>query len=130
MAEGYLRQFAKASFDIYSAGIEAHGLNPRAVAVMREDDIDISGHASDLIGGYQNVDFDYVITVCDHARANCPPFPRQVKMIHHSFTDPANAQGTEEEIMDAFRTTRNEIKYYCRNLIKQMQKTVLQKTDY
>jgi arsenate reductase len=125
MAEGYLRYFAKGHFDIYSAGIETHGLNPRAVTVMQEDGIDISGHTSDLISKYQNIDFDYVITVCDQARTHCPQFAAKVKMIHHSFTDPAKVQGTEDEIMNAFRTTREQIKIYCRDFIEQMQETGL-----
>jgi arsenate reductase (thioredoxin) len=114
MAEGYLRHFAAGRADIYSAGIETHGVNARAIASMQEDGIDISGHTSNNIDEYSASDFDYVITVCDNAREQCPWFPATVQQFHHNFSDPAKATGTEEEIMDWFRDVRIQIKVYCR----------------
>lgn len=75
LAEGYLRHFAAGRAEVYSAGVETHGLNPKAVETMRADGIDISKHTSNNINEYQDVAFDYVITVCDHAREVCPFFP-------------------------------------------------------
>ncbi len=117
IAEGYLRYFAKGKAEIYSAGIEIHGVNPRAVISMKEDGIDISNHTSNHINEYSCIDFDFVITVCDHARENCPYFPTKAKKFHHDFTDPAKAKGTEEEIMQQFAEVRNEIKAYSEKFI-------------
>lgn len=114
IAEGYLRVFAAGKAEVYSAGVETHGVNPRAVAVMAEDGIDISGHTSNNIGEYAGVPFDYVITVCDNAKERCPFFPGEAQRFHYNFPDPAKAAGTEEEIMQQFREVREMIKEYCR----------------
>lgn len=116
MAEGYLRHFAGDKATVYSAGIETHGLNPGAVATMKEDGIDISSHTSNHVDEYRHIPFDLVLTVCDHAREHCPWFPTQARRIHHSFRDPAKATGSEEEIMATFREVRDEIRSYCRAL--------------
>jgi len=118
MAEGYLRHFAGEKVIVYSAGIETHGVNPRAIAVMQEDGIDLSGHTSNHIDEYLHLSIYLVLTVCDHARESCPFLPAK-KIIHHSFSDPAKETGTESEIMDSFRKVRDEIKIYCRQLIEQ-----------
>ena len=122
MAEGYLRQYADASVEVYSAGIEAHGLNPDAVASMARDGVDISGQKSTLVDEYLHVAFDLILTVCDNAQENCPIFTVQpgtpTLRLHHSFPDPAKAQGTPEEIQAAFDTVRDQIKDYCRRLIE------------
>jgi arsenate reductase len=117
MAEAYLRYYAKDTAIIYSAGIEAHGVNPKAIVVMKDDGIDISNHTSNNIEEYRNADFDYVITVCDHAKENCPFFPSTAKKFHHNFPDPAKAKGSDEEIMQEFRNVRDMIKTYCRTFI-------------
>jgi arsenate reductase len=114
LAEGYLRHYAGEWANVYSAGVETHGVNPRAIATMREDGIDISAHTSNHVDEYRDIPFDYVITVCDHAREVCPYFPTQAAKFHHNFTDPAKATGTEEEIMASFRRVREEVKQYCR----------------
>lgn len=114
IAEGYLRYFSAGKANIYSAGIETHGVNPRAIATMKEDGIDISAHTSNHVDEYTDVDFDYVITVCDNAKENCPYFPTNAIKLHHNFPDPAKAQGTEEEIMAEFRRVREMIKEYCK----------------
>jgi arsenate reductase len=119
IAEGYLRYFAGTRADIYSAGVETHGVNPRAIATMQEDGMDISGHTSNNISEYQHIDFDFVITVCDNAKERCPFFPTRAKKFHQNFPDPAKATGTEEEIREQFRQVRRQIKDYCRQFIAQ-----------
>jgi arsenate reductase len=112
LAEGYLRHFHGDVATVYSAGIETHGVNPRAVAVMAEVGIDISMQTSNHVDEYLHIPFDLVLTVCDHASEQCPVFPGSVKRIHHNFTDPAKARGTEEEVMAMFRQVRDEVKNY------------------
>ncbi|MFN6037704.1 MAG: arsenate reductase ArsC [Bacteroidota bacterium] len=118
IAEGYLQYFSGDNSEVYSAGVETHGVNPRAIKIMAEDDIDISTHTSNHVDEYKNIDFDLVLTVCDHAREVCPYFPTNAKKIHHNFPDPAKAKGTEEEIMNEFRNARNLIKDFCQELVK------------
>jgi arsenate reductase len=112
MAEGFLRHYADGRAEIYSAGIEAHGVNPKAVSVMKEAGIDISGHTSNKVDEYSALPFDYIITVCDHARENCPYLPGPARRFHHNFPDPAKARGSEEEILHEFRRTRDMIRDY------------------
>ena len=115
IAEGYLKKFGGSRAEVYSAGVEVHGLNPRAVAIMKEDGIDISHQTSNHIDEYRDTNFDFVITVCDHARESCPYFPSNAKQFHHNFPDPAKANGNETEIMQQFRAVRDMIKDYCKN---------------
>ncbi len=117
IAEGYLKYFAGDKAEVYSAGIETHGVNPRAVATMEQDGIDISQQTSNNVEEYKDVNFDYVITVCDNAKENCPYFPSQAKTLHYNFPDPAKATGTEKEIMEQFEIVRNRIKGYCRQFV-------------
>ena len=117
MAEGYLRKFGNNKIEVYSAGIEMHGVNPRAIQVMKEDGVDISRHTSNHVNEYQAIPFDVVITVCDNARENCPYFPGKVQRFHYDFPDPAKATGTEEEIMNSFRKTRDMIRDYCSDFV-------------
>lgn len=120
IAEGYLRYFAGGMAEIYSAGVETHGVNPRAIAIMMEDGIDISGHTSNNVNEYKGIPFDYVITVCDHAKERCPYFPSAAKRLHYNFPDPAKATGTDNEIMAAFRSVREMIRQYCRQFINDL----------
>ena len=122
IAEGYLKKFAGSTAEVYSAGVETHGLNPRAVQVMSEDGIDISHHTSNNISKYRDINFDYVITVCDSAKERCPVFPSTAKQFHYDFPDPARAKGTEEEILSEFRKVREQIKAYCKNFITTIMK--------
>jgi arsenate reductase (thioredoxin) len=117
MAHGYLKFFAGNAAQIYSAGIETHGVNPKAVKVMTEDHIDISGHTSNNVDEYANIDFDAVITVCDNANEACPFFPGNVQRFHQNFPDPAKAKGTDEEVMDEFRAVRDMIKAYSADFV-------------
>lgn len=113
MAEGWLRYFAGENAEVFSAGIEAHGLHPTAVEVMKEAGVDISRHTSKRVDELGEVEFDYVITVCDNAREQCPYFPARVQQVHHDFVDPAKATGKAEEIIEVFRNVRDQIKVYC-----------------
>ena len=117
IAEGYLRHFAKDKAVIYSAGVETHGVNPKAIAVMAEDKIDISTHTSNNIDEYFNVHFDFVITVCDNAKERCPFFPTQAKKFHYNFPDPAKATGTDDEVMAEFGLVRDMIKAYANDFV-------------
>jgi len=119
LAEGYLRHFAGKKALVYSAGIETHGVNPMAIETMKEDGIDISQHTSNHIDEYRDIDFDFLVTVCDHARESCPFFPTRAKKFHHNFPDPAKATGSPEEIKTAFRKVREQIKAYCYNFVQE-----------
>lgn len=118
MAHGYLKQFAGKNANIYSAGVAIHGLNPFAIGIMAEDGIDISKHTSNHVDEYADIPFDYVITVCDHAKESCPLFPGTAKMLHHNFKDPSAASGTAKAIVEAFRTTREAIKSFCKDFVE------------
>jgi arsenate reductase len=117
IAEGYLQYFAGKTAKVYSAGVETHGVNPKAIAVMKDDGIDISNHTSNNISEYSNIEFDYIITVCDNAKERCPYFPSKAKKFHYNFPDPAKAVGTEEDILKQFKLVRNMIKEYSKNFI-------------
>jgi arsenate reductase len=117
IAEGYLRHFAGDKAEIYSAGVETHGVNPKAIETMNEDGIDISHHTSNNIEEYRNFDFDFVITVCDNAKERCPFFPSNAKKFHYNFPDPAKAAGTDHEIKQEFRNVRQLIKNYAETFV-------------
>ncbi len=119
MAEGYLKHFAGNKANIYSAGIETHGVNLRAIAIMQEDGIDISAHTSNNVDEYRNIHFDYVLTVCDNAKENCPYFPTAAQRFHHNFPDPAKATGDEAAVSEQFRNVRDMIKAYCEGFVKE-----------
>ena len=117
IAEGYLRHFAGDKAEVYSAGVETHGVNPRAIQTMKEDGIDISGHTSNNINEYRDIDFDFVITVCDNAKERCPFFPSQAQKFHYNFPDPAKATGTEEAVKQYFRVVRDMIREYSQAFV-------------
>lgn len=117
IAEGYLRNFAEQKAEIFSAGVETHGVNPKAIETMKEDGIDISHHTSNNIDEYRNIDFDFVITVCDNAKERCPFFPTKAQKFHYNFADPAKATGNDEEISEEFRKVRQQIKEYCEKFV-------------
>ena len=118
IAHGYLKKFVEDKAEIYSAGVETHGVNPKAIATMQEDGIDISNHTSNNVNEYRDIDFDYVITVCDHAKEVCPYFPSNVALFHYNFPDPAKAKGTDEEIKREFERVREMIKRYSMEFAK------------
>jgi arsenate reductase len=118
IAEAYLRFFAGDSAEIFSAGVETHGVNPRAITTLAEDGLDINHHTSNHVDEYVGIPFDYIITVCDHAQERCPLFPSSAQRFHFNFPDPAKAQGTEEEIMQQFAAVREQIKQYCKEFVQ------------
>jgi arsenate reductase len=120
MAHGYLETFSKGKATIYSAGIETHGLNPGAVKTMAEDAIDISHYTSNHVNEYESINFDFIITVCDHANENCPYIPsKKAIRLHHNFSDPSKVSGSPVQIKSAFINTRDEIKAYCANFVSE-----------
>jgi len=118
IAEGYLRFYVNDKANIYSAGIETHGVNRRAIQVMTDDGMDISSHTSNHVDEYKDIPFDYVITVCDNANEACPFFPGNGKRFHHNFPDPAKAIGTHEEVMAEFANVRDMIKTWMADFVK------------
>ena len=118
IAEGYLKHFAEHKANIYSAGIETHGVNPTAIKVMAEDGIDISYQTSNNVNEYLEVDFDLILTVCNHAEENCPYFPSKALRFHYNFPDPSKSTGTEEEMLNEFREVRDQIKAYTKRFLR------------
>lgn len=116
MAEGLLKNLLQ-NVGVYSAGIETHGVNPKAIKVMDEFNIDLRRHTSNHIEEYSCVDFNHIITVCDHAAENCPHFPSEAQMHHFNFPDPSKARGNEEEILNEFRRVRCLIKEYLEKFV-------------
>jgi len=117
IADGYLRAFSPEGTNVYSAGVETHGVNPKAIQTMKGDGIDISNHTSNNVSEYGDIDFDYIITVCDNAKERCPYFPSNAHRFHMNFPDPAKAQGTEKEIDAQFAEVRDMVKLYCKEFI-------------
>ncbi len=119
MAEGWVRRLKSDIVEPYSAGIETHGLNASAVAVMAEAGVDISGHRSKLADELKAIEFDYVITVCDHAAEHCPLFQGEAKVLHFGFEDPprlAKDANTVQEKLDCYRMVRDEIKGFVEKM--------------
>jgi arsenate reductase len=118
MAHGYLSKFKKCETEIYSAGIETHGINQKAIEIMKLDGVDISHHTSNNVNDYTDINFDYILTVCDHAKENCPHFPSSTLKFHYNFIDPSKSIGTEQEIEKQFIETRDTIKQYIERFCK------------
>ena len=119
IAHGFLASMTAGKANVYSAGVETHGVNPKAIATMKEIGIDISSHTSNNITEYLGIDFDYVITVCDNAKERCPYFPTKAVKLHYNFPDPAKAAGTDDEINEQFRAVRSLIKDYCEQFVEE-----------
>lgn len=121
MAEGWTRAIHGDAIEAYSAGVETHGLNPSAVKVMAEAGVDISGHTSQHIDEFKDVDLDVVVTVCGHAHENCPVFPGKTRVVHVGFDDPpklaADVEG-EEAKLECYRHVRDDIRSYVLNLLE------------
>jgi arsenate reductase len=123
MAEGWTRHLKGDLYEVYSAGIEAHGLNPNMVKVMAEVGIDVTGHTSDLVTQYFDTGLEIVVSVCGHADENCPVFPGKIKRIHHGFDDPpklaremAALGASEEQQLEPYRRVRDEVKAWVETL--------------
>jgi arsenate reductase len=119
IAHGFLASLTAGKANVYSAGVETHGVNPKAINTMKEIGIDISHHSSNNITEYFDVNFDYVITVCDNAKERCPYFPTKAVKLHYNFPDPAKAIGTDDEINEQFRSVRAMIKTYCEKFVEE-----------
>lgn len=117
MAEGWTRQIGGDAVSVQSAGIEAHGKNPRAIAVMREVGVDISGQESTIVDDRMLQQANIVVTVCGHADEQCPVLPPGITKLHWPLTDPAKASGSDEDIMREFRATRDEVEHRVRELL-------------
>lgn len=111
MLEAWLRYFSNGRFEVYSAGVETHGVNPDAIHFMKEVGVDMSGHTSNLVDEYLNMEFDLVITVCDHAKESCPVFPKTQRTIHRAFDDPSKVSIDEKE--GSFREVRDLLKDFA-----------------
>jgi arsenate reductase len=116
MAHAYLAKYLAGRGSVYSAGVETHGLNPGAVSILMEDGLDITQHTSNHVDEYGHLRFDFILTVCDHARETCPWIPGNALRIHHNFSDPSKVKGSHEEVHSAFLRTREEISSFCRKL--------------
>ncbi len=120
MAEGWARHLAPAHWHIESAGIEAHGKNPRAIAVMKEAGVDIAAQESTRLDDAMLARADYLVTVCGNADEHCPALPAGTRKEHWPLADPARATGTEEEVMAVFRATRDEVRERVADLIDRL----------
>jgi arsenate reductase len=119
MAEGWAKKLKSGSLEAFSAGLEARGLNPRAVKVMAEAGVDISGHRSKTVADLKDMSFDYVVTVCGGGHESCPVFPGKTKVIHAGFDDPptlAETAKNEDEALSHFRRVRDEIKEFVQRI--------------
>lgn len=121
MAEGWAKHFNPGLFEIQSAGIEAHGKNPRAIAVMSEAGVDISTQESTTLTSKMLEQADWLISVCGHADEHCPVLPTGTNKEHWPLNDPAKAEGSEEEIMQVFRNSRDDIKKRVKVLLQRLQ---------
>lgn len=115
MAEGLLKHITKNVYEINSGGTKPSIVRSEAIKVLAEINIDISNNRSKSVDEFANEDIDYVLTVCDNAKENCPYFPAKTKLIHHSFEDPAEVEGVEAVRLSAFRKVRDEIREYFEN---------------
>ena len=125
MAEGWCRHLKDDVIESYSAGIETHGLNPNAVKVMAEAGVDISSYHSKHLNELKDIDFDYVVTVCDSAHESCPIFSGKTRVVHVGFDDPprlAEQAKTEEEALNIYRRVRDEIKSFVEKLPRYLEK--------
>jgi arsenate reductase len=126
MAEGWARRLKGDVIEAYSAGVEPHGMNARAVAAMREAGVDITGQRAKHVDELKGIAFDYVVTVCDHAHESCPLFPGKTKVVHVGFDDPprlARDAATEDEAMSHYRRVRDEIRDFVSSIEQRLSAT-------
>ena len=123
MAEGWARQLRGDVIEAYSAGVNPSVVSRRAIKAMAEAGVDISKHRSKHVDEFKGIDFDYVVSVCDNAKEQCPVFIGKTRRVHVSFEDPADAAGSEAEVMQVFRKVRDEIKSFVEKLPEFLEKT-------
>jgi len=116
IAEGWARHLKDDIIEAFSAGVWPVGINPKAIEVMEEAGVDISSQTSKHVDELRGIDFDYVVTLCDNARQQCPVFPGKAKLIHKGFEDPVAMIGNDEKIMQTFRKIRDDIKAFIETL--------------
>jgi arsenate reductase len=119
MAEGWARQLKGNQIEAHSAGVEPHGMNPHAIATMKEAGVDISAQSSKHVDELSGITFDYVVTVCDHAHESCPMFPGRTRVIHVGFDDPprlAKSASNHDQAMSHYRRVRDEIRAFIETL--------------
>ena len=114
MAEGLLRDITNNTIEVYSAGTHPEPVNPYAIKAMQQIDIDISSHQSNHLDNYRSIYFDFVITVCSNAKERCPHFSNCDMLMHESFRDPANAEGTELQQLAVYIEVRDQLKEYLK----------------
>ena len=124
MAEGWARHLKSDVIEVYSGGVWPAGVSSRAIQVMAETGVDISSHTSDHVDDFKTIEFDYVITLCDNAREQCPVFSGKTKLIHKPFEDPTFVMGSSDAIMAAFRHTRDLIKAFVETLPESLKDNV------
>ena len=132
MAEGWTRHLKSDTIEAYSAGVESRGLDPCAVSVMAEAGVDISGQRSKLVKEVMDIQFDYVITLCEHAQESCPFFPGKTRLIHVGFDDPpklAAQAKNEEEVLGHYRRVRDEIRSFVERLPEMVRKQETNKEE-
>jgi arsenate reductase (thioredoxin) len=117
IAHGYLEHFSGENIKVFSAGVETHGVNPKAIETMNQDGIDISEYTSNNIDEYGTQEFDYIITVCDNAKERCPYFPSNAVKFHQNFPDPPKFVGTDDEVRVEFARVRDLVKIYCKEFV-------------
>jgi arsenate reductase (thioredoxin) len=119
MAEGWLKHFTSSeNVEVYSAGTKPEVVNPYAVKVMSIEGIDISSNKSNNVDEYKDIEFNFVITVCDNAKERCPYFPNTATKLHQSFHDPANATGTDSDQLKVYMEVRDQLKEYFKKFTK------------
>ena len=121
MAEGLLKHICDTTYDVHSAGTKPSIVRPEAIKALEEIGIDISNNRSKSVDEFSEKEIEFVLTVCNNAKENCPYFPAKTKLIHHAFEDPADAEGSEETRLDAFRNVRDEIKAYLPDFLKRIE---------
>ncbi len=120
MAEGLLKHICQDIYDVHSAGTQPSIVRPEAIEALAELDIDISANRSKSVDEFEGVEIDFVLTVCDNAKENCPYFPASARLIHHAFEDPAGVEGDEETRVAAFRRVRDQIREYLPTFLEEI----------
>ena len=124
IAEGWARHLKSDVIEAYSAVVWPIGVSTKTIQVMAEAGVDISSHTSDHVRTYQDVDFDFVVTMCDYANKECPQFGGKTRLVHKPFQDPISATGSSEQVLDAYRKTRDEIRAFVETLPESIQSGV------
>ena len=118
IAHGFFEKYGKDTLNVYSAGIESPGINPMAIQFMSDVEIDISKYTSNQLQEYKDIEFDFIITICNHSRENCPYFPSKAKRFHQHFDDPSKIDGVNDRVIMAYVETRDALEVYVKGFIE------------